>query len=458
MRKFLNLSLVAYRQIDFKVILMLVIKLAATALGLYTTRWLNFNLDEQEVGLYYYGTIAYVGIVLAVLDLGLPKIVQKFYTNFNQPSETGRFWTTISMIRLLTYFIGVALILFTYRLSGHEDINLILFVYSLQFVLVADLNYRSICDALGHSWQFSLTDFGNRVIIVGGLFFSQYLRPGWLGYLEYLLTITFIAYIIGFTIDTFWQRKYTPYSKFDFKILKQQAKPMTLLGASVFLAQIYMLSRQIILNNFFSAEEYGSMLGAFGNADKVFIIAAIIPGLTMPMYASKIKRRLSLEQENTISRKLRSRFKLGLRSSIILESSILSLILGIVIAAGVFLFSPWLIQLIDAQNKFPLTLDAVRIFAVAMIPFALVFFMAHLQIFMGGEKYEFLGTLLLAILGLPLYFWVIPKYGIYGACWATVLIYFVDVLQKTIYMYLILRNDGGSSSKLANLHQKFLKK
>jgi O-antigen/teichoic acid export membrane protein len=397
-------------------------------MGLYTIKWLNDNFDETLLGLYYYGTLSYITIVVSLLDFGIPKLIQKYFTSKPHKNETGDFWTSINVVRVLSFFIGLLIVFLTYRLTGHTDLKITLLLFLLQFILIWDLNYRSICDAFNQGWQFNITDFVGRSILVLSLVLTNFLKPDSINYLDYFLYTTLFVYVISFFADSFWQSKRYTFGKFDKQIFSENLKPMFLLGSAVFLAAVLLQARQLILNNYFVNDP--SMLGSFGNADKIFTLAGIIPGITMPILASHVTRQLKTDHLSRVSAKIKEILKVTQKRSIIIEYGLYTLILGTIVAFGTIVVSPFLMGFIDSQGKYPQTINAILILSIAMVIYSTVYFYSFLIVFLGGEKFEFMSTVFLTLFGLLFYFILIPTYGIYGACIATVIIFGIDFCIK----------------------------
>lgn len=414
------------------------IKIIATALGLYTTRWLISHTTGTDYNSYLV-VIDYAQIILAVIDLGIPKIVQKFYTNNQNDSEIAAFWTAFTWLRVLSYFLGIVLIGLSFRFSSVDNLGLILAIFSLQFILVSDLAFRSICDARGHTWQFSLTDLANRLLLVFGLIAYDVLKLGSNG-LNYFLIVTAVSYVFGILADSIWQRKYYSFGPLDLGILKQYARPIIYLALSGFTVATYFQTRKIILNNYgYDAD----IVNGFGNAEKIFTLVGIVPGLTMPMIASKVKKRLDLGQLSILGEWFKLKFKWSVTKSILSEWLTYTFILSLVLTIGTLLFGPLIIWLIDTQGKYMSAYQVLPILSLGILPFTVVIFLANLIIFLNGEKYELYGTAILAVIGLSLYFLLIPTGGVYGASWASVLVFFADLALKFYFLAKVLDQRSG---------------
>jgi O-antigen/teichoic acid export membrane protein len=170
---------------------------------------------------------------------------------------------------------------------------------------------------------------------------------------------------------------------------------------------------------------------------------AIVPGLTMPMIASMVKKRLDIGQMASFVVWLNKNLNFSKTKSIMVEWFSYTLGLSIVLTLGMLIFGPLIIWLVDSQNKYSSALQVLPIFSLGMLPFTTVIFFAHLMVFLNGEKYELYGTSILAVFGLILYFLWIPGFGIFGAAWATVAIFFLDLIIKIFFLRQILEQRSG---------------
>lgn len=402
-----------------------IIKIIATALGLYTTRWL-INYTSQEVYANYTVIISFVSIIISSTDWGIARLTQKYFTNQEGDSQLGDFWTTINLSRLFTYLVGLVMITATFQLVGLSDLILILWIFSMQFLLVIDLNYRAVCDAKGHTWQFSITDLLGRLILVALLFafpiVSSYLN--WPG-LEYFLATTTFTYILTLLIDSIWQAKHVRWGKLNKSILLSHFKPMIYLGLASTFAALYLHFKQILLDNFGFSDE---ILGSFFNATKVFMLATIVPGMTVPMIVSLVKKRINQSKTTRVSSFLQE--YLSTKNAIIVEWSFYMLAFCVGLFGGLMIFGPFILYLIDPENKYPQATEALYILSISMLFWPLIKFYSDLIVFSGGAIYELWVTFMLAVIGIALFIWLIPTYGIYGASWATVVVYLIDLLLR----------------------------
>ncbi len=421
------------------------IKLLAVGAGFYTTRWIVSNLSKTQYEQYNL-VLAYTAIINSVVGLGIPQLIQKFYTNKHTAEEIAPFWTSFSFLRFSSFFMGLLIILVTYPISQTNNLGLIMGVYTIQFILLFDINYRSICDAKGYAWKFSLTDFGNKLILVSLLIAYPILKPD-VSALFYFVAVSGIAYTIGLLTDSFIHRKLTPLGKVDFELLRRNFKPIIYISLAFIILGIYTTTDKLFLKYFgYSADT----INGYANAYKLFETAIIVPALTAPTIASIAKNHLDDKKVTKFGSKIQSWFhgksnkakqQFGTNRAIIFEWSLFTLFIGLISSVGVWLFGSIAINLIDSSNKYPLAYEILPILGITLIPISLLFFYGNLVIFKDGEKETFIGQILVLILGLLLYVILIPKYGAYGAAIATVLTYTADFLTKVVQLRILFKRN-----------------
>lgn len=401
------------RQLN-KFSLLIIFKACAILLGVLTTRWLNNNLSAEDYSLYNV-LIAYNSIILAFIILGIPNLIQKHFTNTHFES-LGNLWKTFFYLRILSYFVGLLFILIFVN-TGLFDKNVYYFigVFTIQFILLFDLNFRSICDALGKSWQFSLTDFLGRTLLciilytsIKHYFFSS------ISHLEYFIYASFFTYVVTFTVDYIWQKKHIPKGIFDVAIIKANSKQIFFLSFSGILTSFYMLTDKIFLDRF-GVSAFG--INSYANAYKIFEVVTILPGILIPPIASSYKKREDLNIHSQFS------FK---------NLIFLNLLLGLTLCIAVIGLGRIGLSLIDPENKYSDSIDVLYILAISLIVYPSILFTSNVLVLKNKESGEFLSTAILVVVALSLYTILIPMYGIVGAAYSTAITFCVDFIAKLL--------------------------
>ncbi len=426
------------------------VKLLATALGLYTTSWLIAETTTAEYAEYSV-VLSYVTIIQGMIVLGLPRLIQKFYTNNQDESLVANFWTTFVFFRIASYFLGLVLILATFYLSTSTNLTLILSLFTIQFLILIDEAFRAICDSKGRTWQYSLTDFAERsTFVVALVIFSVTTLSNSINPLVYFIFVAFITRMLMILADAYWQRRFIRWGKLDWQVILSNTNAIKYLAISGVMVSLFSQTKQIILS-WYGASDI--VLGTFFNANRLFTVAMIVPGMTIPMISSLAKKNITRGKGYSLANWLKSKFNLSSSLSITFEFVVIIQIFSLLLALAIIILAPLGLYLIDPEGKYPLGLstDYLRIMALGMLGYPASVFLANLLIFGHKEKYEFLSTFLVAIWGLVAYFWLIYLGMGYGAAWATVSIYLFDLLVKLLLTLRMNRLENRNQPESVNL-------
>jgi O-antigen/teichoic acid export membrane protein len=416
------------------------VKILAAGLGFFSTRWLITTLSVQDYSTYNL-ILAYNATLLMGLWFGVPHIIQKYYTNEQDTEKLKNFWTTFAVFRFGTYFVGLAIILLTFRLSQTNELGLIIGLYTAQFILIADFAYRSVCDALGTAWKFSITDFLGKFILVVLLYTLSALSIT-NNFLVLFILLSIGSYTFALILDSLWHRKYTRFGSFDISILKKNARPITFLSISYVSYALYYTTVPLFIKYFGFGE---ITVNSYSNAYKFFEIATIVPGLTMPTIASMVKKRIDSENLVLPFHKVFSKegfIASNIKKLIYIEWWFVTLAIGLCTGLGLFIFGPFAIRLIDPDLLYPEAIPALRLIAIIHIPQSIMYMTTVLNVLYDGERFDMYASIVLAILAITLYVTLIPLYGLYGGIIALISVFTVDFFIKFgIFYFRVLRNN-----------------
>jgi len=419
------------KKFSFQIILNIFIKMGAVAVGILTARWATNYLSTSELA-EYNSIIAYTSILLTALHFGLPEIIQKVYTNTTNDSVRRQAWTTMLIMRGISYLIGLVLVFLTYQLSGSKNIALVTSFFTVQFILVLDGHYRSVCDAEGRTWQFSIADFVAKAIAITSLYLGIFVfniqSSVW-----FLLTCLTGGYLLSLLVDVIWQYKYTKLAKPNFQIFKGHFHSIFLLTLSNIAFALYNTTDKLFIRWF----DIGNAdFNGYVNGYKIFESVLIIPGVTIPMLASYMKKQYDKNEVNWLGGWFQSNFQfLSKTQSFFAQWITVSAGLGLFLSVAVIIGGPILLFLIDPQNLYPQAYTVLPWLAAAAFLNPIVVIMARFIVFSnGGEKYELMSSLVLMIIAITGYVIFIPKFGIVGAAMATFFALIVDVFLKMFFL------------------------
>ena len=383
------------------------LKLGAMGLGIFTIRWLNANLTTTEYAVY--GSImSYTSVIMGLISFGIPQITQKFFLHNTDFSQIGKFWSFVTLLRIFGLIFGCSLIFLTYKWSGSNNYFHVAGLFVSQYILLWDINYRSIADTKDKSWLFSLTDFLIKTILIGTIYSVAQPFQNLSGF----IVISICTYLFGFILDSFLYRKHYTFAKTSLAVWNQHKSAIFYLSMSSLLFGFYGKTDLLFLK----ANNTDIVVNSYQNAYKIYELTAAVIGLIMPVIAGKII------QKQITNKKWWQCFGIVL-------------ICGICYAGIVNISAPILQQLLDSKNLYPDTVWIVRYLAVAsgfMLP---ILFCSNTLILNGFEKFEFYTLCINASAAVSLYFLLIPRYGVMGAIWANLLVLVVDLFVKLVFIY-----------------------
>jgi len=434
-------------------------KLIALIVSIYSQSWLVLNVSESELKNYTV-ILSYLSIIISVTDFGIPNLIQKTFIKKNTNSEYPQnFWSSLFLLRFISFILATGLSILFFPLVKIQDMGLLLLVLFSQFILVFDLSYRALCDALGRAWQFNFSDFLGKFIIlislllVSGInlqipsftfdlfFFELNLNSYYISIQGLIknpniynyIYISVIAYLITYILDFVWQNKLVSWQKPSLKTLVNYKNQIFYLTLSTIIISLYLKTDVLFLNWFnFNSQ---TIIG-YGIAYKVLESAAIFPGILMPTLATTVKQYIISKKLvlNTFwQNKSFSRFNQTQKH--LLEWMFISLVFSSIISLCMFIFGPYIIKIIDSDNQYPKSIEYLYILSLSMIPMSSVILFSHLAIFFDFEKLQLKTSIYSLVLAISLYLVLIPNYGAIGAGIATFCFYIFDISYKFVFLY-----------------------
>ncbi len=392
------------------------------AVGLLLNRWLINNLSASDYATYNVVNDSLIPLVFVFLTLSLTSIIQKQYTNtpFDEEHREAfaNIWTTFVIIRIATFFIGAAALTLINSIFSLANIWIILLLFTSQFIILLDWNYRAVCDATGRAWMFGLGDvFGKSCILAVAY---ALVWSGVAVNLTHYAIIMIGGYIISLLIDIVWQRQFTPWGRFDTSIIKDNIKPIITLSITSIVTYFYLFSFQLNLQILNISEED---INTFSNAyNRLFLTFISIPAIIMPNIATRLTQ--ALQHQDYAKAK-----KIGW------AVAGFSIAYFIAYQAGVMI----ILNILDPQSLYPGTLALVRILSWGVLVYPTIHLLGPLFIFFHKEKYELIVSVILAIIGLSLQFIIIPIWGIEGLVYSIVAITVTDCFLKVVLFGRILQ-------------------
>jgi O-antigen/teichoic acid export membrane protein len=411
-----------------KISLTIGLKFSSIALGILTYRWINQYFTSKEFAELNV-MMSYITVIMGIIHLGIPTLIQKHYTNSKTNSLKYQKWTQLNLVRFFSFFFGF-LILFLFQfIFNLSNFELLFILFCTQFTLVVDLSYRSVLDVYNQSWKYSLTDLFGKVLLISSLYIITNTNSITIStsILSIYLIFNLISVLIPFLIDFFWHFKKTQFKIESIGDVKSEFKPMMILGLSTLLAGTFMTTDKLFLRNFGFGD---NIINSYSNAYKLFELSLVIPGLSMPIIASKLMFKIEKLGNNIERIKFLSR-TLKLVSAI-----------GSIVGLIFYLLSPYILRIIDPYNLY--TKNSILYLIYLAVSLTCAFgsqLISYLSIFYGKEKYELIIYILHTIIGLSLYYILISKLGGVGAAISTMIIFIQDFIFRLILLFRMLPKE-----------------
>lgn len=393
------------------------LKLFSVGLSFLAFRWINANLDPQvleDVNV----SLGINGAVIGYIAFGIPLLTQKIYTKYHDNQEyLATAWTTLTFLRGVSFFVGVG-VLWIVNLAGLVNFGVMLAIFCSQFLFLADTSYRAIVDADNRSWQFSLSDLISKTVFVLFLFVAAQ-RISFISEISDLnlyITALIISALTAIGIDTFMQRRYIKFTKVSFDFLREHKSSLIYLSLLSIIIGSFLTTDRVFLK-VFGYDEFA--INGYANAYKLYETAAIVPGITMPVLASFVYRKLSGIKDQVS------------KNQVILRYAWLALGAGLIVSLTMVLLGPFAISLIDPKNLYrSISVQSLYILSAGVaINFPLIFF-SFQNILGSHEKRELKIQLINLVVALTTYSILISQFSFYGAAISTVIIHSIDLFIR----------------------------
>ena len=430
------------------------IKFIAVALGIFTSRWINTNIEAEKLSDLNIILVSNA-VIFGSLGLGIPTLVQKFYTDHSDLKKYAKFWTTILFFQIFLYFIGLSIVGIIYLLTNISEFWIFAAIYTAQYILLLDTNFKSIADAYNRSWVFSFTDLLAKVLVIACFYSVSFF--GKVDGLEYFSYVIFVVYVLEYILDWIFQKKYTTIASPDWSIIKANSGFFWYVGLSSFLSGISSTTDRWFLK-FFGYDAY-TIVG-YSNSYKIVEMSLIPQALAIPVILSWAKREIDKNQQpGLIKDYIRMKLlfwekisKMTFPAQVMIKWGIFSGLVGLFTGFGV-LFLGWIgLILIDPNRAYyDLSLQTIPYLGVALFPSGFIGFAGGMTVLFEKEKYDLWSYMLFSVSALALYLLLIPGFGAIGAAIATLLSGFIFATFK---LYLLLRAFKHYKTKLASSNLK----
>ncbi len=406
------------RRIFYNTVAQSVGKIGAALLGLATLGLLSRYLAEEGFGRYS-TVIAFLGVFVTLADLGLYLIVVREISKdgADKPKILSNALGLRLVSALVLLVVGALLaFLFPYdavvKRTMFLGIGAFLFV-SLNQVLVGIFQKHLV----QHLIVLSET-IGRAInLLLVYLFVQNSLS------LPFFITALLVGNGANFLLTLVWAKRYEKFGiAFDFGVWKQILAASWPLTFAVLLNLLYFKTDTVILSIFHSEETVGVYSLPYKLLEGFLAFPAMFVGLIMPLLSQSAFTAWP-------------RFK-----QILQEAFDALLIMAIPVLIAVEFFAQNIIDLLKGHRSY---FDSPAVLQILVLAAVTIFFgtlFGYAVVAVNKQKAMIKGYLLGAIVGLGLYFSLIPKFSYWGAAWGTVL----SEIVVAIYAYFLVRQASRS--------------
>ncbi|MEK9181010.1 MAG: flippase [Patescibacteria group bacterium] len=385
------------RKIFYNTILQSAGKIVSALLGLITIAYLTPYLGQVGFG-EYTTVVAYMGFVGILADLGLYLVATKEISvpGADEKKILGnifslRFITVVSVLTIGAF----AALLFPYSAAVKNS----MFVGILAFSFVSGTQVLvGVFQKHLIFYQLVASEIVQRLVMLA----STLLFVFWRLDLIYFIWSLALANAAHFFISLYLARRHIPFRlQFDWGFWKSILSKSWPLAFSVVLNLIYFKADTLILSVLKPAQDVGTYGLSYKFLEVLLAFPAMFAGLIMPFLA-----RYAFNQWD--------KYRLYLQKSL---DAILLVIVPMVAVA--YFFARPIVNLVGGEI-YP---DADRVLQILIFATAIIYvgnLLGYTVVALNSQKKMVWGYLLGAVVGLPLYFLLIPAYSYFGAAAATV--------------------------------------
>ena len=387
-------------------------------LGVIVARYLG----PDQFGAYSY-TVSFVMLLAVLAEFRLHNILIREISKNKINTETilgSAFFTCFffSLIGYLTLFVLVRII------EDNIRLRFSILIYGLTYFFQTLRFLRAFFIAkYQNAVIFKIETIVSIVILTSAILISKYK----ISVLSFIILRIFDIVLLSTMLVVFYQLRNKKIKKwnFDFKISKQIIISSSPLVISSLALVIFQQFDQIMIKHILNEYSVGQYSAAVSIISLIVFIPVVLTEVITP---SLVNLRLSEEEESYNNR-------LQLFSDYILWSSVLICVL-------VTLLSPIIVSFIYGK-EYVESIAILKIFAWQSVLIAMGSVAAQIMIIDNKHQIAYMKSISGGILNIILNFIFIPKYGIMGAVWASLIAYAISsyiahfFIKRYKYIFLI---------------------
>ena len=404
------------RKIFFNTILQSIGKVVSVAIGLVTIALLTRYLGDEGFGEYTTVT-AFMGFFGVLADLGLYLVTTRLISK--EGADEKKILGNVFALRFVTVLgmlmVGAVIALF---FPYSAEVKQAMFVGIAAFTFVSGTQVLiGVFQKHLIFYQLTASEIIQRTVMLGLVWWFISLNFGLTSFVWVLAISSGVHFFISLAIV----RKFIPFQlQWDFRFWKAILTESWPLAFSVVLNLVYFRADTLILSVFKPAADVGVYGISYKILEVLMAFPAMFAGLIMPFLARFAFKEWPLYREY-------------------LQKSFDAVLIAIVPMVIITLFfARPIIDLVGGRGFADAdTVLQVLIFATAILYLGNL--LGYTVVALGIQKQMLKGYLLGAVVGLALYFLLIPKYSYFGAAYATIA---VELIVFAYAYYLTSRSSA----------------
>lgn len=405
------------RDVGRNTIIQFVGKILGTILGFATFSIALRYLHPDGIGSYT-TAMAYLGIGSVTADLGLYLILVR---DLNKPNaDPARIVGNLLALRWLSAFIILsvgAVLVFFFPFSGAEKMAVLIGTGS--FIAIAATQLLTAVFQTHRSMTYvAIGELLGRLVLLAGTVLVIQLHGG----LNAIMIAVVSGSLINFVYIWWFSRRFIRFSlRMDFAYWRETLRDTLPIAISIVLNLIYFRADTIILRVFKGVYDVGLYGAAYRILEILNTFPLIFVGLLLPALAASFARD---DRETFIKI-----FQRGL--------DLLCIAIGLLVVMGWFLAKPVMVAMGGAD--FEPAAPIFRFLLVAVAALYLGSLSGHVVTIINRQRQMVWSYLSVAVLGLGLYFSLIPKFSFYGAAVGTIVTECITALVGYILIIRVLK-------------------
>ncbi len=395
----------------------IIMKGLALVLGLIPQRFINNeNIPTTDrVGIELVLTIN--AILFSFIDIGITNILYKSYTIETDKTKIAKIWTFAFIARIVMYFVGLLILFILYSFDWFKlgNINqLIIFgIYTSQYLLIFDSNYKSIADTKNTTFKFTLSDLITKILIATFLIILPLISKDYLNIRTYIIVNIFM-YILTNVVDYNFQKEFISWSFPNLEIFKTNYKTILTLMFTGLISTLYAKVPIYFV-------EQGKDIISFGIASKTFDLLLIIPSLIIPIVSSDFVKKIK-DADSATNKEL-----------LLKKHLLFSFVIGVFCFVLCILLSYPILYLTNSL-RFENAVQYTLLFSINFLFQPVLYFIGSTNFLFSLNKFLILNITILFIIAIPIYYLAYNYFGVVGLISSLTIINIIDLILKLSYL------------------------